>query len=72
MQFQGGFVGQECVVELLIEGLGIMSEPFYPEDNNLLQNFTLSQPQEVKYVRFVFGKSTDFYGRLIIYELLIR
>lgn len=63
-------MGQDCHVMLINEDKST-SEPFYPEDNNLLQHFKLSQSVQVKQLKFVFEKSTDFFGRIIVYDLLV-
>ena len=68
IQFQGGFVGKDCRVEVGDKGTEFL-EPFYPEDNNTVQKFNLREPKEAKHFKFVFGDSTDFFGRIIIYKL---
>ena len=67
LQFQGGFCGKECEVE--IEGnLKILE--FYPEDVNKLQTFHLREKLEaVRKIRVIFNSSTDFYGRVTLYLL---
>jgi hypothetical protein len=67
IQFQGGFVGQDCFVEAG-DPLELV-ENFYPEDINNPQTFTLSKPICAKHVKLVFPKSSDFFGRIIIYSL---
>lgn len=70
MQFQGGFVGKDCSVVLEDStGKQIHNEPFYPDDVNAKQIFTLSSvvPNAVK-VRVNFKGSTDFFGRIIVYS----
>lgn len=70
IQFQGGFVGQDCSVQLSNPGsIDIMTEPFYPEDVNTPQIFKLSNPSSAKHLKFIFGKSTDFFGRIVIYSM---
>jgi len=67
IQFQGGFVGQECFLQA---GSPLeLVEHFYPEDINSQQTFTLSQPLVSNHLRLVFPKSSDFFGRIIIYNL---
>lgn len=74
-QFQGGFVGQECVFEFFTEIPGrdktpdFIFEDFYPEDVNSLQTYTLKSPINTKMIRIIFKSSTDTYGRVIIYKL---
>ncbi|RKO85584.1 galactose-binding domain-containing protein, partial [Blyttiomyces helicus] len=65
LMFQGGFAGKDCEV------LGVSSSgndgvwqslgKFYPEDVNRLQISFLSR------VKVVFGASTDFFGRIVVY-----
>merc|ERR550519_2138038 len=42
---------------------------FYPEDGNKNQFFYLKEVIRVKKIRFAFNSSTDFYGRITIYNL---
>lgn len=44
-------------------------EAFYPEDTNNLQRFNLMNKIKAKTLKFVFNQSTDFFGRIIIYNL---
>jgi len=70
IKFQGGFVGQDCYVELDKEvESGHKNVPFYPEDINSLQKFDISNSYPVSHLKIVFGKSTDFFGRVTIYTL---
>ena len=67
LQFQGGFVGKECEVE--VEGNTKVLD-FYPEDSNKLQTFYLAEKlNSVKKIRIAFNSSTDFYGRITLYRL---
>eukprot|EP00092_Neocalanus_flemingeri_P008657 GFUD01009327.1.p1 GENE.GFUD01009327.1~~GFUD01009327.1.p1 ORF type:complete len:141 (-),score=30.85 GFUD01009327.1:153-575(-) len=67
LQFQGGFVGQECEVE--VEGATKVMD-FYPEDSNKVQTFYLKQRiSSLKKIRIAFNSSTDFYGRITLYKL---
>ena len=67
LQFQGGFCGKECEVE--IEGKMKILD-FYPEDVNKLQTFHLRERAEaVRKIRIIFNSSTDFYGRVTLYLL---
>ena len=69
LTFQGGFCGQDC--RLL--GKGSLSTPFFPADSSLSQNIDLSKSvfieTSVDQVRIVFDKSTDMFGRIVIYKL---
>lgn len=70
IQFQGGFVGKDCLVVLEDStGKKLQSEPFYPDDINAKQTFTLTKPvgNAVK-LRVNFKGSTDFFGRIIVYN----
>lgn len=68
IQFQGGFVGKSCQVlapgtqpEKLID--------IYPEDSNKLQTFALDFETPIDNIKIVFSESTDFFGRITIYQL---
>ena len=66
LQFQGGFCGKECQVE--VNGVNVLD--FYPEDINKLQAFKLKEKiEDVTKVRIIFNSSTDFYGRITLYLL---
>ena len=64
IQFQGGFVGTQCHV-LVNDDTKV---EFFPEDTNKLQTFELNV-QECTNLKIVFGQSTDFFGRITIYQL---
>jgi hypothetical protein len=67
LQFQGGFGGKECEVE--VEGATKVLD-FYPEDSNKEQSFYLKERlNSVKKIRIAFNSSTDFYGRITLYKL---
>lgn len=70
IQFQGGFVGKECYIEAGNKETKFL-QSFYPEDNNAVQKFNLKEPKKAKTIKFVFGESTDFFGRIIIYKLSV-
>ncbi|XP_061389337.1 nuclear receptor 2C2-associated protein [Musca vetustissima] len=72
-QFQGGFAAKDAKVEIHGADNGVAYEqPFYAEDINAVQSFELKEPQSnVKRVKFVFSSSTDFFGRIIVYNLRI-
>nr|XP_018908482.1 PREDICTED: nuclear receptor 2C2-associated protein isoform X2 [Bemisia tabaci] len=71
IQFQGGFVGNECNFELSSGQVVSLREPFYPEDVNTIQTFNLSKPTSCNSLKIVFNKSTDFFGRIVIYKLVV-
>lgn len=66
IRFQGGFAGRECWTESLDTSEKLLE--FYPDDVNSLQSFTLDKPQTVKSIKVVFNNSTDFFGRITIYQ----
>lgn len=68
IQFQGGFVGKNCHTDI-DSGVGnLVSVPFFPEDINTLQTFSV-ESAKAKRIRIVFENSTDFFGRIVIYNL---
>ena len=67
LQFQGGFCGKDCEVE--VEGNTKVLD-FYPEDANKVQTFHLPEKLEaVRKIRIIFNSSSDFYGRVTLYLL---
>jgi len=73
IKFQGGFAGQECYIEGTggkadVDGSRRLAE-FYPEDINSLQVFKTKCETPVNSLRIVFGASTDFFGRITVYQL---
>lgn len=70
-QFQGGFAGKNCSVTLEDNsGKTLHEQPFYPDDINAKQSFSLSASVEnVRKIKFSFEGSTDFFGRIIVYNL---
>nr|XP_028569754.1 nuclear receptor 2C2-associated protein [Podarcis muralis] len=72
IQFQGGFASQKCVVQGCQNGgdLSPVAE-FYPEDTNSLQHFSLEETPLNK-LKITFENSTDFFGRVIVYQLDVR
>jgi len=67
LQFQGGFCGKECQVE--VDGEKKIMD-FYPEDANKVQSFQFPEAlPSVKKVRVIFNSSSDFYGRITLYLL---
>ena len=78
LTFQGGFVGTKCSVEAVKPGGGQKWEVLtriYPEDVNRKQSFDLvpaSEPdaeRQVEGLKFVFEESSDFFGRVTVYDL---
>ncbi|XP_054090412.1 nuclear receptor 2C2-associated protein isoform X2 [Zeugodacus cucurbitae] len=74
-QFQGGFVANPISIHVETEdSKQILEETFYPEDINSSQSFILHQPiksKEAAKIKFLFPSSTDFFGRIILYEIEI-
>ena len=79
LAFQGGFVGQDCDIEAVLPG-GSSDAPgarvrvahIEPDDVNSQQVFAVADAMPaggVAALRFTFGKSTDFYGRVTIYSI---
>lgn len=73
IMFQGGFAGKSCWVEVKKSEGGEFERAadFFPEDTNKLQKFTFSDnPLPLGCVfKIVFSDSTDFFGRITIYQL---
>lgn len=73
LTFQGGFSGKLCQILLYKDDDFVYQQPFYPQDNNKLQSFHLQEIFEVNKIKLLFNDSTDFFGRITIYNLdLIR
>jgi len=70
--FQGGFAGKTCWLEKL-SGAGSDTyekvADLYPEDINKLQKFPLQSPVKAKAFKVVFADSTDFFGRITVYQM---
>ena len=71
--FQGGFVGKNCWIEVVPEAATGFEkhQDFDPEDSNKLQKFSFT-PVTCKSIKIVFGESTDFYGRITVYQLNLK
>uniref|UniRef100_A0A7S0EXU0 SUN domain-containing protein n=1 Tax=Hanusia phi TaxID=3032 RepID=A0A7S0EXU0_9CRYP len=75
LQFQGGFAAKEIQVHLQreIEEKQKLQhvDTLYPEDNNEMQKFELSQADAFasKRLKLIFPDSTDLFGRVIIYRI---
>ncbi|CAG5111169.1 Oidioi.mRNA.OKI2018_I69.chr2.g5502.t1.cds [Oikopleura dioica] len=67
IQFQGGFAGQKCFFKTGPNS----SLPFFPEDSNDLQEFEFEAKEDFEQLEVEFESSTDFYGRVIVYQLSI-
>lgn len=85
IQFQGGFVGMDCTVfkkccnsseeQMNADDEWEECEDFFidPIDSNELQTFISdgdgSSGNKCSAIRIEFGRSKDFYGRIVIYSL---
>ena len=75
--FQGGFVGTRCSIQIPspTPGEWEVVAKIFPEDNNRLQNFTLAPDSPnaldggVEKLKLTFEESSDFFGRITIYDL---
>lgn len=75
-QFQGGFAAKVAKIQInkseQIENDSVYEEPVYADDVNAVQNFVLKREQtNVKRIKFLIESSTDFFGRIIVYNLKI-
>lgn len=76
--FQGGFVGQDAVVEVgeSLDTLTTVTTLHHIKDNNDTQEFPLCPSDATaeyvsakgRYLKVTFSSSTDFYGRVTIYS----
>ncbi|EPQ60229.1 galactose-binding like protein [Gloeophyllum trabeum ATCC 11539] len=86
LTFQGGFVGTKCAVEAITaqqagsessKGWQMLSR-IYPEDVNRQQIFDLTpvdptlHGKHVEALRVVFEESSDFFGRVTVYDLQLE
>lgn len=76
IKFQGGFVGSVMTISLdTSDNSSAFKQSFYPDDINDMQSFSLSNTSDgkkltnVKKLSIKFEKSSDFFGRIIIYHL---
>ncbi|KZT43871.1 hypothetical protein SISSUDRAFT_977772, partial [Sistotremastrum suecicum HHB10207 ss-3] len=73
--FQGGFVGRRCVIgKVQGDGQSRTWTTIYPEDVNRKQVFSLpalepSEDDGVYGLKLTFEESSDFFGRITIYDL---
>eukprot|EP01032_Pedospumella_encystans_P012622 gene12622-14591_t len=76
LTFQGGFVGQECVIEAgqSTSQLSVIKDIQYIEDSNATHEFLIDSPHNedhIRYLKITFNQSTDFYGRITVYALKV-
>ncbi|EIN14361.1 hypothetical protein PUNSTDRAFT_49180 [Punctularia strigosozonata HHB-11173 SS5] len=82
LTFQGGFVGKTCIIEALpstgTEGDRLLPVArIYPEDVNREQAFELPENIDisgsgVSQIKLTFEESSDFFGRVTVYNLRIQ
>ena len=82
LTFQGGFVGTRCRIEALAPTSADSRKwtPFaevYPEDVNRQQDFDLAVEEDtwqqgVTAIKLTFEESSDFFGRITIYDLKLE
>lgn len=75
MMFQGGFVGQDIQIQVRSSGCNewkLLSDvDIEPNDSNELQQFSCTIPH-ITALQLCFQRSTDFYGRVILYRLDVQ
>ncbi|KAM9992942.1 hypothetical protein ACTFIY_010406 [Dictyostelium cf. discoideum] len=75
IMFQGGFVGKDCEILTMSTNSDskefIHSCYFYPKDINTTQQFPIDSIKNtnIKQIKILFPQSTDFFGRITIYQL---
>jgi hypothetical protein len=74
LTFQGGFVGTTCVVATQAQDASNWQEltRIYPEDVNRAQLFDLVVEEPVRGMKLIFEESSDFFGRITVYDLMIE
>jgi hypothetical protein len=78
--FQGGFVGTKCRIEVSESSDRPEWQTWtyiHPEDANRRQPFDLVDhkdgfPGGIQSMKLIFEESSDFYGRITIYELKLE
>ena len=71
LMLQGGFVGKNCSVQFIKDDSCSFEKvlDFSPEDANKLQKFIFDQPVSGIEFKIIFEDSTDFFGRITLYQL---
>jgi len=74
LTFQGGFAGTTCAVTTRSQDATSWQEltRIYPEDVNRVQVFDLTTEEPAKGIKLIFDESSDFFGRITIYDLMIE
>ncbi|KAF9532090.1 galactose-binding domain-like protein [Crepidotus variabilis] len=80
--FQGGFVGTRCTLQIPVAETAAKGwttfATVYPEDVNRQQVFELKPSDSdvleegTSIIKFVFEESSDFFGRITIYDLRLE
>ena len=78
VQFQAGFAAEEVTVYVKKQGEScgeesrwLKVEEIEAEDDHEIQSFPLSVEDATTALKIVFNETTDFYGRVIIYQLQV-
>lgn len=79
LQFQGGFVGENCNIniandlKLINDSTNIIASELSLEDNNESQSFKLDENNiSGKYMKIIFNNITDMFGRITMYRLNVK
>lgn len=72
IQFQAGFVAESCQVQVHNQSGGWdVVEEFEPSDTHEVQDFPVECKEPSDAVKIVFDEFTDFYGRVMVYQLSV-
>jgi len=74
VQFQAGFAAEEIEVHAACSDSGSRwskVDEMEADDDHELQSFPLSTMEKTTALKIVFNETTDFYGRVIIYQLQV-
>lgn len=73
VQFQAGFAAEEMTVYIQSNttdsGRWSKVEEIEADDDHEIQSFPLSVAEAITGLKIVFDETTDFYGRVIVYQL---
>ena len=79
LQFQGGFVGENCNIniandlKLINDSTNIIASELSLEDNNESQSLKLDENNiSGKYMKIIFNNITDMFGRITMYRLNVK
>lgn len=77
LTFQGGFVGTQCAIDVAasaLEPIWTTLTHIHAEDVNRRQIFQLPEDssQEIQCMKLIFERSSDFFGRITLYELQVE